>query len=208
MNPFLEGSILGLTLAVLIGPALFALIQTSIQLGFRSGMQLAIGIFFSDLTLVFLCIMGAMQIVSSDKNKMVFGIIAGMILIGYGVFTFMRQTALKRNGSNGAVQKPGWLTFVLKGFFLNIANPFVWLFWMGVTVGITSSYGDNSRYVAAFFSGALFTILLTDLIKAFVAKKIKSLLNAQNIHRMNQFVGVLLFFFGVILIIRTIISNY
>ncbi len=208
MNPFIEGIILGLTLAVLLGPALFTLIQTSIQRGFRSGMQLAIGIFLSDIALVFLCIIGAMQIVSSDKNRLVFGIIAGMILIGYGVFTFLRQTALKRNGINAENDNPGWITYVLKGFFLNIANPFVWLFWMGVTVGITSSYGDDTKYVTTFFAGALFTILFTDLLKAFIAKKIKGFLKPQIVHRMNQFVGILLFFFGLVLIGRSLIWNY
>jgi threonine/homoserine/homoserine lactone efflux protein len=207
MGPFIEGIILGSTLAVLLGPALFALIQTSIQRGFKSAVQLAIGIFFSDITLVFLCVMGTMQIVSSEKNRIVLGVISGMILIGYGVFTFMRQTVFMRNGTNGNSYKSEWLTYFLKGYFLNIANPFVWLFWMGVTVGITSSFGDNTADVIAFFSGALFTILFTDLVKAYIAKKIKRLLNPQNIHRMNQLVGILLFFFGVVLIARSFMYN-
>jgi threonine/homoserine/homoserine lactone efflux protein len=207
MTPFIEGIILGLTLAVLLGPAMFALVQTSIHRGFRSGMQLAFGIFLSDVTLVFLCIIGAMQIVSGDKSRMTFGVIAGMILIGYGVFTFVRQTAFQRNGINDMGDPPGWVTYLLKGFFLNIANPFVWLFWMGVTVGITSSYGDDTGYVTTFFAGALFTVLLTDLLKAFIAKKIKHFLTPQIIHRMNQLVGILLFFFGVVLIVRSVLWN-
>lgn len=51
MTPFLEGIILGITLAVLLGPALFALVQTSIHRGFRAGMRLAFGIFLAILPL-------------------------------------------------------------------------------------------------------------------------------------------------------------
>ena len=126
MDPFLEGVILGVTLAVLFGPALFALIQTSVHRGARSGALLAVGIFFSDLTLVFLCFIGALQIISNEQNRLVFGIISGFILIGYGIFTFKRTVSVMNNGTAVAEKKPGWVTYILKGFFLNIANPFVW----------------------------------------------------------------------------------
>lgn len=210
MNPFLEGSILGITLAVLLGPAMFALLQTSIHHGFRSAMQLAIGIFLSDLTLVFLCFIGALQIISSDNNRLIFGIISGSILIIYGIATFLKHIEPKGNGENGngLNQKPAWFTFILKGYFLNIANPFVWVFWISVTVGVTSNYGDHTRSAMFFFGGALFTIFSTDLIKAYIAKKIKNLLNSTNIKRMNQLVGLLLFSFGVVLIVRALIANY
>lgn len=211
MNPFIEGAILGLTLAVLLGPALFALIQTSIHRGFRSGVYMALGIFFSDITLVFLCYMGAMQIISSGHNRLIFGVIAGVILILYGIVAFTRHIKINNSPANniGVLNNPGWFTFLLKGYFLNVANPYVWLFWMTVTVGVTSDYGDdNIRSATLFFAGALLMILTTDVVKAYVAKKIKTLLNEKNIRRMNKLVGILLFFFGVVLIARAVMSYY
>ena len=207
MNPFIEGAILGLTLAVLFGPALFALIQTSIHRGFRSGSLLALGIFFSDIALVFLCFFGALQILSNDYNRLFFGIISGIILIGYGIVTFTRKFQLDNNGNGLEANKPRWITFILKGFFLNIANPFVWLFWMGVTVGVTSNYGDETRLSIWFFSGALLTVFATDIIKVYIAKKLKRFLRPEKIRIINQIVGVVLFFFGVVLIVRAIIHH-
>ena len=208
MNPFLEGIILGMTLSVLLGPALFALIQTSIQWGFRSGMQLAIGIFFSDITLVFLCFIGALQIISTDSNRLIFGLIAGSILIGYGVVNFVRNTKIKQNNSNGNGIRKKWTTYILKGYFLNIANPYVWLFWITVTVGVTSDYGDNTKSAIFFFSGVLLTIFATDIVKVYISKRIKTLLKPTIVKRMNQVVGILLFFFGVVLIGRALITHY
>jgi threonine/homoserine/homoserine lactone efflux protein len=208
MNPFLEGIILGMTLAVLLGPALFALIQTSISHGFRSGMQLATGIFLSDITLVFLCFIGALQIVSNDSNRLFFGLIAGSILIGYGVVNFIRHTRLNGNSTNGNGDKKGWLAYILKGYFLNVANPYVWLFWISVTVGVTSDYGENTRSAMLFFAGALLTVFATDLVKVYIAKKIKRMLKPTLVKRMNQVVGVLLFFFGVVLIARALMTEY
>jgi len=208
MNPFIEGAILGLTLSVLFGPALFALIQTSIHRGFASGCLLALGVFFSDLTLVFLCFIGAIQILSNDYNRLFFGIISGIILIVYGIVTFSRKFQLDSDGNGIDEKKPRWITFILKGYFLNIANPFVWLFWMGITVGITSSYGDENRLSIYFFSGALFTIFATDIIKVYIAKKIKRFLRPENVKKVNKIVGIILAFFGIVLIGRALIYHF
>jgi threonine/homoserine/homoserine lactone efflux protein len=208
MDPFLEGVVLGMTLAVLFGPAVFALVQTSLYRGFRSGFFLAVGIFLSDLALVFLCFMGALQILSNEYNRLIFGIISGFILIGYGIFTFRRQVQILKNGNGTAEKKPGWFTFILKGFFLNIANPFVWFWWISVTVGVTSNYGDETRSAVFFFTGTLTTVLATDLFKVYIAKKLKGFLNEKNIKRVNHIVGVLLIGFGLILMGRAIAYHY
>lgn len=209
MNPLIEGAILGMTLAVLLGPALFALVQTSIHRGFRSAIFLATGIFFSDITLVFLCSVGALQIISSDQNRLTFGIIAGSILIVYGIVTFVRSVKLKNgngNGNNG--NSVSWFTYLLKGYFLNIANPYVWLFWITVSVGVTSDYGDNTHSVFLFFTGALLMVLLTDILKAYIAMKINRILTESNVSLMNKIVGILLFFFGVVIIVRALMTHY
>lgn len=209
MNPLIEGAILGMTLAVLLGPALFALVQTSILRGFRSGIYLATGIFFSDITLVFLCFIGALQIISNDHNRLTFGIISGGILIIYGIVTFARSVQLKNgNGNGNEEKKPSWYTYILKGYFLNVANPYVWLFWMTVMVGVTSDYRDDTNAIILFFIGALSMVLFTDILKAYIAKKIKNLLTESNIKVMNKVVGVLLFFFGIVLIARALMTHY
>lgn len=207
MSPFLEGVIFGLTLAMLLGPALFALIQTSIHRGFTSSFFLAFGIFLSDIILVVLCFLGALQILNNEYNRLFFGIVSGLILIIYGIVTFSRKVELAGNGNQPESKKPGWLTFIVKGFFLNGANPFAWLFWMGLTVGVTSNYGDDKDATVFFFSGALVTVFATDLLKAFVAKFLKTFLNERIIKILNQVVGIVLVLFGIILIVRALIYH-
>ncbi|MDD3744041.1 MAG: LysE family transporter, partial [Lentimicrobiaceae bacterium] len=75
MHPLWEGMILGLTLAIMLGPAMFSLIQTSIHRGLYRGILLASGIFLSDLALVILCYLGALQVFGSERNYIMFGII-------------------------------------------------------------------------------------------------------------------------------------
>jgi threonine/homoserine/homoserine lactone efflux protein len=69
LHTILKGTLLGLTLAGLLGPAFFSLVQTSIHRGFKSGMFLAIGIFFSDSLLIFLSYIGISQIFNAPQNQ-------------------------------------------------------------------------------------------------------------------------------------------
>jgi threonine/homoserine/homoserine lactone efflux protein len=208
MGPIWEGMILGFTLAIFFGfgPALFALIQTSIHRGLWSGFLLAFGIFLSDLALVALCFLGAINIMTKPENHLVFGIISGIILILFGFFTFKKKVEIANPEDNNEVSKPGPVTYILKGFFLNVANPFVWIFWMGVVVGITANYGGYVPDLMMFFSATLLTVLATDLLKCFGSFKIKKFLTERLIQWVNRIAGIGLALFGVYLIVRVFVE--
>ncbi len=209
ITPIWEGIILGLTLVIFFGfgPALFALIQTSVHRGLWSGFLLAFGVFLSDLALVGLCFLGAVKIISRPENHVVFGIISGVILIIFGIVTYKRKIQIVSSENDKSEKsKPGPVTYILKGFFLNIANPFVWIFWMGVVVGVTANYSGNVQWVIVFFSATLLTVLATDLLKCFGAYKIKKYLIGKLIHWINRIAGIILCLFGIFLIIRVFIE--
>ena len=119
MHPLFEGILVGLTLSILLGPAFFTLIQTSIHRGMISGLFVAGGVFLSDLALVILCYVGVSQIIYQGTNSLIFGIIGGIILILYGVFTFKRVVHPVDNGDI-QVRKPGIITYILKWELLPI----------------------------------------------------------------------------------------
>jgi threonine/homoserine/homoserine lactone efflux protein len=206
MYPFIEGILLGFTLATLFGfgPALFALLQTTIHRGFLSGFILAIGIFLSDLVLVGLCFMGAIQIINKPENKLAFGIISGIILLIFGIVTYTRKACINNKEEKVDEKKPGPFTFILKGFFMNIANPFVWIFWMSVVVGITANYEADKSAIIAFFSGTLLTVLSTDVLKCFASYKIKKFITPNVIQYINHVAGIGLVGFGLFLIAKAI----
>jgi threonine/homoserine/homoserine lactone efflux protein len=208
-NVVFKGILLGLTLSVLIGPAFFSLIQTSIHRGFRSGMFLAVGIFLSDCALVILSYLGASQLLNITENQKIAGILGGILLILFGTYTFTRHLKIVENGEV-EVKKPGFMTYIIKGFFLNIANPsvwFYWIFWVGVATSEVSTSGDNHfvNRIIAFFSATLLTVFSVDLLKCFIAHKIKSYMNDNFMKWTNHIVGLLLIIFGVYLIIKMIL---
>jgi threonine/homoserine/homoserine lactone efflux protein len=211
ITPIWEGLILGLTLAFLFGfgPALFALIQTSIHRGLWSGFQMAFGIFLSDATLVTLCLLGALQIINkTPENQLVFGIITGVILIVFGIVTFTRKVKMATEEESEDSKPPNPVTFILKGFFLNFTNPFVWLFWILWVTTITTNYEGETHSVIALFSTTLLVILATDMLKCFGAYKIKKYVTPRLIQWINWVAGVGLAVFGIFLLIKAFIEFY
>ncbi len=213
---FFEGMLLGLTLATFFGfgPAFFALVQTSIHRGFKSASLLAFGIFLNDLLMVVLCLMGSIQIVTEPSNYFWFGITAGVVLIIFGLVTYSRKVAEPKDTDNDSdkdnndlpivVKGPPWITFIAKGFFMNIVNPFVWIFWVGVVVGISARLGGDEHKLTTFFSGTLIVVLISDLLKAYAAFSLKKFLTPKMIQLFNKLAGAGLIIFGFYLIGRVI----
>ena len=211
IGPIWEGLLLGFTLAFLFGfgPALFALIQTSIHRGLWAGFMLAFGIFLSDIALVALCLLGALQIINeTPENQLAFGIITGIILIIFGIVTFTRKVQIAQEEEGDDIRRLPLLTFLLKGFFLNFTNPFVWLFWILWVATITSNYKGEPYSVIVLFSTTLLVILSTDLLKCFGAYKIKKYVTPHFIQWINWIAGVSLVVFGLFLLVRAFWTFY
>ncbi len=207
MYPFLEGIILGFTLAIMLGPAVFSLLQTSIHRGFKRGIFLAVGIFLSDITLVALCFLGALQLIDDSKaNNVFFGIIGGIILVLFGGYTFWHKYKMYEDNNQEEIKQPNLITYILKGFFLNFTNPFIWIFWIGVMGLVKANYSPDNDKIIEFFSGTLLTVFTTDILKCYIANSIKQRLNSKVLILLNHIVGILLILFGLALIIRVLIA--
>ena len=205
MHTILEGVILGLTLAIFFGfgPALVALVQTSIHRGLWPAFQLAFGVLLSDATLVALGFIGAVRIFNEYKAEL--GFAGGIILIIFGIVTFRRKVKIDMEASNNSEknQGPGFFTYLFKGFLINFTNPFIWIFWMGVVVGFTSNYEGDVILLISFFASALGTIFIMDLLKSFSAFQIKRFIQTHSIVWINRIAGVGLVLFGFYLVLRT-----
>ena len=197
-----DGLILGITLATLFGfgPALLALVQTSINRGFKAAVSLAFGVFLSDLFLVLLSFEGVIQVVEQPKNKLIFGIVSGLILIVFGIITYIRKP--KTKAEEIIIKDPKTITYILKGFFLNVANPFIWIFWMGTMVAVTSNYEKDEQAILTMFTVTLATVFLSDTLKSYLAGKLKPLLTERLLTLINSIAGIGLMLFGIALMIR------
>ncbi len=201
-----EGILLGLFLAISIGPAFFALINTGISYGFRSGAALALGIFFSDLFFVLVTVslihFGMSDLLTNPKHQAFLGVVGGIVLIVYGVVHFVNNPKTDPNSTTIEIKSPRRRVLLIKGFFLNMFNPFVWIFWIATTTAISSKYEFKMFRIVIFFCSVLAVVIGTDLLKTFVAHKIKQMLNAKMLLRVRHISGGLLIAFGMYLIYK------
>ena len=206
-HPLFEGIILGITVAISLGPALVALLQTSIKHGIKTGIFLALGIFTSDLIVVFGAYFGASQIVTNPTTHVVFGLIGGFVLIIFGIVSITRRVNLNEQVeaiNEIKVKRPGVFRYYAKGFILNIANPFLWAFWITSVLAISSSYRGQKLAIVLFFSGTLGTILLTDILKCILANKIKVANNPYVKLWINRIVGTIFVIFGIFVVVNVL----
>ncbi len=202
----IEGAVFGLTLSFMIGPAFFSLIQTSINRGLKAGIQLALGVALSDLIIVILYYFGMIHIIDNPIFQLLFGLVGGVILIIYGIFTsFKKQIVNKTKGLEVQKTKFNPITYIAKGFSLNFANPFVWLFWITIVAAVSSNV-NTKEAIIFFFISTLGVIFSMDILKCFISHKIKHFLTPKIMFFINRIVGILLFGFGIVLIVRVIIE--
>ena len=208
MNSLLEGALLGLSLAFLFGfgPAFFALIQTAIQRGFWPAVLLALGIFINDVFIVTVSLLGSSQLFQATDNFKIIGIIGGSLLIVFGLYNIRTKPAAQSAEQQLVKNSPHPLIFIGKGFLLNIANPFVWIFWISVVVGVTARFKAETSQIFTFFASALIVVFLSDIVKSFAAFQFKKFATATFILYVHRIAAIGLIAFGIFLIIRAVIG--
>jgi len=204
---FFQGLLLGLPFVFVFGPALFAILQTSVSKGFYSGMQLAIGISLSDLSLMLLCYFGLIQHIQSNTFQIVLGFVGTVFLAIYGVYMFRKKTVASQTTSKEIKLKINWMgvfSEVMKGFFLNIMNPFLWVLWFTI---VSSGTGNRKPIEAVLFIlGIVSMIFCTDLLKSFFANRLTRLLSYKVLLIINKVAGIILMVCSLYLCVRTCIT--
>lgn len=201
-EPILEGVKLGLLLSMMIGPVFFALMTTSLAHGFRQSAILAFGVLVSDLIYVFGSYLGVHFLKKIPAIDDYLGLVGGVILIGFGI-NFMVKKVIPISGEN-LVVKPKKRKAFFQGVGINGINPFVMLFWLSIAsmVSIKSFWGMPERIF--FYSSLLLTIFGIDILKAFLASSLRSILSHNLRKAIQVFAGGLICYFGVKMIWGTL----
>ena len=206
----LKGILLGLSIALFFGfgPSFFAVFQTALYKGYIRGGLMAFGVFLSDVVMVALSLLGAKSVVENSEKYEILGFIGGTILIIFGLVIFKKKSLRTEKDEQLDLEyKNPHATFCVgKGFLLNIANPFIWIFWAGVVMGVAAPLKENGVNVLFFLGSALLTIFTVDLTKVVIANKIKPLINDRFLMGINKAAGVMLIIFGITLLIKTVME--
>lgn len=203
-----NGIKLGLVLSVLTGPIVFALLQTSIEQGFRAGAMLASGIWVSDLIFIAITYFGVAyvtELAKWDGLEFWLGIAGGVILLVVGSSMMLTKPPPDEYfEQKKAVRFSSRFSLWTKGFLINTINPFTFFFWLGVSGMLFTKQALQPDEAQLFYGGLFGTIICTDCTKVGLAKIIRRWLKPKNILLIRKIAGITLLVFGVVLLIRAL----
>lgn len=200
----LGGFTAGIIMTIMTGPAFFSLIRTSINKGFIAGLMFALGVFFADSIFVAITFLGASLITLAENNQQYIGVIGGLFLIFVGYNYFKKKAVDLESPETASISKLKHTGYFLKGMFMNLLNPGMLFYW----IGLVSYLGTNPSYsrdeIRVFVFSAMFTVLSTDVLKAYFASKTRHLFSPIVIQWMNKIVGIALMLFAVVIIVKVV----
>jgi len=205
MSYIIEGLILGLGLAISLGPIFITLTQASIDRGIKAGLTVGAGIWISDIIFIsffYNFINKLSETIESPSFIFWMGISGAIVLFLFGLYMIISKPSLNYNDEK--LTAKNYIGFFLTGFTVNSVNPFTFVYWMGVisTYKIGQQIPNNSLMLILLT--ILIVIILSDAAKVFLAHKLKSAMTPQVINRVFNFSGVMLISFGVYMLFRVV----
>jgi threonine/homoserine/homoserine lactone efflux protein len=226
-----KGVLFGLSLSLLVGPLLFAIISASLERGFRAGISFAAGIWLSDLAFIGIVYQSVERVAAFTRLSgfnFYASLIGGIILSGIGtqmLYTSRRSLPTNRLDSTKIGEKVldrldgheqygvdnnwrrwGYWGYFLRGLLLNLFNPFTVFFWLAFATTVVLPSNWNQTQVIEFFVGMLAALIGTDTLKAFSARKLKELLTPTQLRTIQIGISLTIIGFGVFLIFRAFLE--
>ncbi|MEM9545574.1 MAG: LysE family transporter [Bacteroidota bacterium] len=199
-----QGVLLGLTLAILLGPIFVTLTQIALEKGARAGIVASTGVWISDIIIITLCYIFIQRITYLIQDAAFtywMGLLGGFILITFGAGALFKKVNLVFHGA--AHSANDYLEFWTKGFLVNTVNPFTFVFWIGVTSTYVIQTKISGLKSFVFFSSIMLVIICTDSAKVFLAKAIRSKMKQKHFTIFSRIAGVGLIIFGIVLLLRS-----
>lgn len=195
----LKGFTLGLLLSISVGPVIFSIIKQSLNSGHRGGLAFVFGVSASDISLVLISNVFTQLFSYLEERKHLIGIAGSLFLIGVGIF-FLFFKKIKVDDEGVPVikfRKRDYAKIFLSGYFMNMLNPAVFIFWLSASTTLITMTVEN-RIIA--FTSCLFIVLAGDILKVMMAQKIRKKLTPHNIQILSRINGLILLGFGMVLL--------
>ncbi|HLW40576.1 MAG TPA: LysE family transporter [Brumimicrobium sp.] len=208
----LKAIVTGLILSVMLGPAFFLLLETSIRKGIRAALAFDAGVLIADVIYIVIAYIFIQQIeeLSQGGENAIIRAIGGVLFLTYGYLTYFRKVnkVELKNFKTPKSENPKdyWIHFI-KGLFLNLANPLVVFYWFSVMAFGRTGVGNSlsTFEMVIFLITVLGTFFFIDIVKIVGAKKLRPFITASFLSSMNRITGTILMVFGAFLLVNSVV---
>ncbi len=207
----ISGTLLGLFMAISVGPTLFAVINYSMHHSYKAGLAFVLGVSLSDITFVTLANFASRWLAFLESHQRTVGFLGASLFIIMGLVGFFKKYKPKKRpkpSQQVSIPKRLYAKIFSSGFLMNSLNPAVILIWMGAVVKVSlaeslaseqMSAKENIIYRILFFGVCLSIVLGIDFLKVFLADRIRHWLTLRKIMYFNKISALCILAFGLIL---------
>lgn len=199
IQDILTGIPLGIFLCFMIGPVFFILLETAAVKGIRAALVFDAGVVIADILFICIAYFSSYRLINSLKDEPALFIFGGLIMLTYGLISFLRLKKVNKNLEDDAeieLIKKNYGSLFIKGFLLNFINVGVLGFWLLIIITFGPQLDLQTSRLIVFFSSVIGTYLLVDIAKMFLAKKLKNKMTPNNILKIKKITSILLIIFG------------
>jgi threonine/homoserine/homoserine lactone efflux protein len=205
LSPFIQGIIIGLTLAVPVGPISLFCIRRSITDGRLHGIVSGLGVATADSLYAAVAVLGLTAISGIIvAQQTFFRLFAGLVLIAVGVKVFLSVPAEPGENSGHESYKKDYLSMLA----IALTNPLTILFFIVVLPGFGIALGGSSlfnsaEFVLGIFSGSVaWWIILCGAVGT-----VRSSMSTLTLQRINRASGLLIVCFGIGTLLLMVINR-
>jgi len=204
LDALLKGLLLGLFMAISVGPTLFAVIKYSLNLSYKAGLAFILGVSFSDIMFVTIANIAATWLRFLEAYERTIAFVGAAVLMAIGIRGLIKKEKPKRPSATAVTITGGHYARIwTSGFLVNTLNPGAIITWLGAVTLTASSPG---LYRAVLFGTCLCIILSIDFSKVLLADKIKRLLTIRRIIYLHRISALCLFLIGSVLLLSTVFN--
>ena len=182
-----KGVVLGFGLSLMTGTTFIALFNIALYKGFKPAILFTLGVFFSDLTIFLAVFLGLANFYQDSKIRSVFSILGGILILLYGIRLLIKPE-VKQSHENNIQSLWG---YAIKGLVLNLFNPLVFVFWLGISTVISQTSKPLFTSITA-----LLTMLIVDIFKSYLISKFGNTIKPQLIYWLNVISASILILIG------------
>ncbi len=197
-----EGFRFGMLLQVAVGPMCLMVFHTSATYGLGYGLIVMLSVALVDTIFIALASVGIAAFISRPSVKTVFKFLGGSVLILFGLSMIAEAFDISLLPNIALFANVSSQNLFLQGFFLTASNPITILFWSGLfsTRMIEDDWDKKQLFFFAF--GCVLSTLVFLSAVAYLGSVLSGFLPMIVIQVLNIFVGVVLIFFGLRMLLK------
>ena len=199
LEPLFQGILLGLGVAVPFGPLNILILSYALK-SFKNAFATGLGAMSADILYLLLLLFGALKFLTNDTaNKLI--AILGFLFLSYMAFSMLKAKPKALEFSDKKAHESVVKSFI-KGFGLNLFNPFIIGFWASVSLVFSQTQSPQMMVLGLFVAIFSWVFSLSFFVAKFAHK-----FTAKIVRIINIISAFIIEYFALLLLYKVFIAN-